>query len=336
LPTNATGTYQWNAVYTSGDANNNGAQDLNDPSEQVKIAPFQNITISGIKYNDLTGDGFSCDDTRLGGVTINLYQVTNGVNTLIATTMTAVDGTYSFSNLGPGTYYVQEVVPPGATQTGGCGGYTVIAQSGGNVTGENFDDFYPVAVCGGDFATIGFWQNRNGQAVINSFNGSSTSTALGTWLASNFPDLFGSANAYLSGSLAGMTNAQVATVYKSLWTPSGVTKNTYVQAFAVALGLYADNSALSGTSSDGNLASRYGFNVNNTNTTLTYNIGRNGAAFSTPTNPVSNYTSLTVYQILDIVDANFNAAAGTFFNGNQTLTSELNNVLNGINTKGDI
>src|SRR5207245_9777241 len=93
-------------------------------------------------------------------------------------------------------------------------------------------------VFGGEFATIGFWHNQNGQAVINSFNGSSTSTALGNWLASTYPNLFGASNPYTGTSLANLTNAQVAQVYLNLWNPSGVTKNTYVQAFAVALGVY--------------------------------------------------------------------------------------------------
>ena len=62
----------------------------------------------------------------------------------------------------------------------------------------------PCPVGAGQFATIGFWQNSNGQAVINSFNGSSTSTALGNWLASNFPNLFGASNPYISANCASM------------------------------------------------------------------------------------------------------------------------------------
>ena len=63
-------------------------------------------------------------------------------------------------------------------------------------------------------------------------------------------------------SLAGLTNAQVATVYLNLWTPSGLQKNTYVQAFAVALGLYADTTSLGGQSLLNNgLAAQYGFVV---------------------------------------------------------------------------
>jgi hypothetical protein len=55
---------------------------------------------------------------------------------------------------------------------------------------------------------------------------------------------------------------QVAQVYSNLWTPSGVTKNTYVQAFAVALGVYADTTSLGGQSLINNgLAPTYGFVV---------------------------------------------------------------------------
>jgi len=38
----------------------------------------------------------------------------------------------------------------------------------------------------GDTATIGFWNNKNGQALINSLNGGPNSPALATWLATNF------------------------------------------------------------------------------------------------------------------------------------------------------
>ncbi len=69
----------------------------------IDFADFVNINISGTKFNDITGDGFSGDDTGLGGVTINLYL--NGGSTPVASTVTAADGSYSFTNLGPGTYY---------------------------------------------------------------------------------------------------------------------------------------------------------------------------------------------------------------------------------------
>lgn len=183
----------------------------------------------------------------------------------------------------------------------------------------------------GEFATIGFWHNCNGQAVIESFNGSATSTALGNWMAANWPNLFGAASPYLSSSLAGKTNAQIAAAYLNLWTPSGCTKNTYVQAFAVALGLYADTTSLGGQSLlDNGLAAKYGFVVT-AGGAGTFNIGGNGAAFG-----VSNDSVLSVQQILSDVDAAFNPATGAFYVGDQTVTSAANNVLNGINTEGDI
>ena len=54
----------------------------------------------------------------------------------------------------------------------------------------------------GQFATIGFWQNQNGQALIKSFNGGSTQTGLGKWLATSFPKLFGASNPYISSTAA--------------------------------------------------------------------------------------------------------------------------------------
>jgi choice-of-anchor A domain-containing protein/uncharacterized repeat protein (TIGR01451 family) len=191
----------------------------------------------------------------------------------------------------------------------------------------------PGPVTAGQFATIGSWHNKNGQAVINSFNGGPSATLLGNWLASNFPHLFGASNPYIGSTLAGfgvqtlagLTNAQVATVYANLWTPNGLPKNTYAQAFAVALGLYADTASLSGPSQ----AAAYGFKVTAAGAG-TFNLGANAAAFpGLGSNP-------TVMQILKAVDGFFTSATGLFYGGDQTKTGDANNVLNGINTTGDI
>ncbi len=139
----ATGTYEWVAVY-SGDCNNSGVTSgFGSEPEKVTSA----ITISGTKYQDLTGNGFSADDAPQGGVTIDLYTGSVG-GTLLASTKTLSDGAYSFTNLMPGTYYVQEAVPSGYIQTGGgpngsAGNtyYTVTAAYGQTYAGNNFDDF---------------------------------------------------------------------------------------------------------------------------------------------------------------------------------------------------
>ena len=53
-----------------------------------------------------------------GGVTIDLLHYRRRQRS-VATTTTAANGTYSFTGLAAGTYYVQEVVPSGYIQTGG-------------------------------------------------------------------------------------------------------------------------------------------------------------------------------------------------------------------------
>ena len=153
------GTYTWHATY-SGDSLNNGASD-NGTNESVTTVTGG--TITGTKYLDCTGDGFSCDDTPLGGVTIDLYRDTNGNgvlgsgDTLVATTTTSTAagqvGTFAFTGLAAGTYFVQEVVPSGYVQTGGgpngsAGNtyYTITITGNNTYAGNNFDD-YKVPTC---------------------------------------------------------------------------------------------------------------------------------------------------------------------------------------------
>ena len=138
LPTTGTvtGTYQWDASYTSGNGNNNAFSDNNATNEQVVVSPASptittvpggsialgSLTVSGTKYLDLTGNGFSSDDTPQSGVTIDLYEESNSTaglqvgncgDTFVASTTTASNGTYSFAVSTAGTYYVQESVPAG-------------------------------------------------------------------------------------------------------------------------------------------------------------------------------------------------------------------------------
>jgi len=62
-----------------------------------------------------------------------------------------------------------------------------------------------------------------------------------------------------------------------------------------------------------------------------FNVGNNGAAFG-----VANGTSLSVTNILTIVNNNFTPASGTFFGGDQAKTSAANTILDAINSVGDI
>ena len=67
-------------------------------------------------------------------------------------------------------------------------------------------------VIGGQTATIGFWQNPNGQNLVRALNGGATATQLGHWLAVTFPNMY--------ASLDGMTNAGVpGSRTRLVWDP---------------------------------------------------------------------------------------------------------------------
>ena len=80
----------------------------------------------------------------------------------------------------------------------------VMLQGGMSAENYNFGERPATSggVCHGQTATIGYWQNRNGQNLIKALNGGATAMQLGHWLAVTFPNMY--------SALDGMTNAQVA------------------------------------------------------------------------------------------------------------------------------
>lgn len=180
----------------------------------------------------------------------------------------------------------------------------------------------PTPLAHGDTATIGFWNNKNGQALICSLNGGSTSKALGNWLAATLPNIYGSSCG--ANNLAGKTNAQVAAYFQTLFNKTG--QKLEAQVLATALAMYVTNSTLAG----GSYAAKYGFNVDTKGIGGDYyNIGDNGAAFG-----VVNDSVMTVSQIL--AAANAKAVKGLLWNGNTTYRNMGNDVFTGINQQGDI
>ncbi len=176
------------------------------------FANFNLICLSGKKYRDCTGNGITYDDTAFGGVTINLYKDANnngtletgaGGDTFVRSTTTASDGTYSFTNLGHGTYFVNETTPAGYSQTAPSSGYyKVIAYSGVNVGYLNFANFQQPQVgkivgykykdlcgdgltsddCGFGGVTIRLYRDVDGNGQLTSADGSSIAS---TTTASN-------------------------------------------------------------------------------------------------------------------------------------------------------
>lgn len=82
-------------------------------------------------------------------------------------TTTALDGSYSFTNLPAGAYDVKEVLQPGWISTlGSLGEYAAVQVGVGQQVTDI--DFGNVKLGAGGGHTLGFWSNRNGQALIDS------------------------------------------------------------------------------------------------------------------------------------------------------------------------
>jgi hypothetical protein len=183
----------------------------------------------------------------------------------------------------------------------------------------------PAATCDvrcGQIAGIGFWHNKNGQALILALNGGPAATHLGDWLATSFPHLYGA----LAGAnnLAGKSNSYVADFYLQAFQKQGT--KLEAQVLATALAVYATNANLDTTA----VARQYGFTVIcNGVGTATMNVGNNGAAFG-----VVNNSVLTVMDLLLAADAR--AVQGLLYGGNATLRNQANTIFTAINEAGGI
>jgi hypothetical protein len=190
----------------------------------------------------------------------------------------------------------------------------------GNTTSPSVSDTATVTSLGqgvkhGLTGDIGFWHNSSGQALINSFNGGSTATALSSWLATNFSNLY--------GALAGQTNAGVAAFYQSQFALPSPTVEA--QALATALNVYATTQSLGGAAGQA-----YGFTVTATGLGAdSFNVGADGAAFGVP-----NKTTLNVYELLQAV--NRQAVNGVLYNGDKSLRNEAADLFDALNKAGAI
>jgi hypothetical protein len=201
-----------------------------------------------------------------------------------------------------------------------------ISHNLGNTTTATVSDTATVTNLGlgvkhGLTGDIGFWHNSSGQALINSFNGGSTATALSSWLATAFPNLYGASAG--GNNLTGQSNAQVAAFYLSQFALPSPTVEA--QVLATALNVYATTTSLGGTAGQA-----YGFTVTATGLGAdSYNVGSDGAAFG-----VANKTTLNVYELLQAV--NRQAVNGVLYNGDKTLRSEASDLFGALNQAGAI
>ncbi len=253
-------------------------------------------SISGVVFVDVNQNGsFDANEPGIDGVVIKLLdQSGNAVLDEFGqpiTETTSSGGLYIFDDLNPGIYQIFEMQPTGVTDgaeyLGSLGG-TVVANDRMQLTLADVDAFdYAFAEIGqqvtsGDAATIGFWQNKHGQALI-----AQGGTQLAAWLTSNFSNVFGN-------TLVGATGSDVATFYreqlfKQQSKKSAGPAKVDAQFMAVALATYFTNQTLAGV-----VATSYGFNVTGTGIgTKIVNVGTSGAAFN-----VTNGSDLTIMQLL--------------------------------------
>jgi hypothetical protein len=316
-------TYMPNAGFSGTDSftcrANDGTSLSNAATVTLTVTAAELSTVSGLVYVDASNDGeVDLGEFVLEGVTVHLTGVNDLGETVSLTATTDAEGVYMFIDLRPGQYTVTEVQPSGYAD-----GIDSLGTVNGVISGDNSvnDTFSNIVITepgsiaadynfgerdldqplqAGQTATIGFWQNKNGQKLLKSLNGGPNSSALGDWLAANFPNMYGVTAG--ASNLAGKTNAQVADFYRRLFARNkqdmcrlglGGPVKMDAQVMAVAFAVYVTDSDLAG-----NTAAPYGFLVDSLGTgARTFNVGDNGAAFD-----LANGTQATIFDLLVAVD----------------------------------
>jgi hypothetical protein len=85
-----------------------------DGSETIQLAFIEIVvpepSLQGKVWYDTNSDGIQNEATKRAGVTVKLYNSTNG---LISETQTSTEGIYTFGTVQPGAYYLQFIKPTG-------------------------------------------------------------------------------------------------------------------------------------------------------------------------------------------------------------------------------
>ena len=102
-----------------------GGTQVGDAATVGTFANFQNGRITGTKVTDITGDGFTGDDTGLSGVAINLYQGTAANGEPYRVTTTDANGNYFVREPRREITLSRKSVPAGSEPTLGGEGYVV-------------------------------------------------------------------------------------------------------------------------------------------------------------------------------------------------------------------
>jgi hypothetical protein len=280
---------------------------------------------------DFNNDGaVDFGEQGVDGVAVTLSGTDDLGNHVSLSASTANGGVYSFDHVRPGSYSIAESSTPpgyvqGRTSLGTLGGLAVVqdvfsqVRLGVNQNGLNYNfgeqPAPGAALAKGQSAGIGFWNNRNGQKLINSFG-----SQLGKWLAATLPNTFGSGAG--ANSLAGLTAAQVASAFQLRFV---LQDKLDAQVMATALNIYATSTSLGGA-----YATAYGFAVDAYGLgDSTWYVGSAGAALG-----VANNSTCTVMQLLQEYDGKWVSGV---WNGNSSAYRNMaRDVFASINAKGGI
>jgi protocatechuate 3,4-dioxygenase beta subunit len=292
-------------------------------------------SLSGLVFEDFNDDGqVDFGEQGIAGVKITLTRTDSLDFPVNLVQQTGADGTYRFRNLLPGNYTITETQPAGYGQgidsVGTAAGSLVatdqfLVHLGQGVDGlnYNFGERPPAgaAVHKGQTAGVGFWNSKEGQALIRALNGG-TGHQLGDWLAASLPNIFGAGAG--GSNLTGKSNAFVAALFQSDHMATGPKLDA--QVLATALSVYVTSATLD----PDHVAAGYGFTVQGDGVgTATVNVGSSGAAFG-----VGDNTMLTVMDLL--LAANDQAVNGVLYPASSTRRKQANDVFSAANDAGNI
>jgi hypothetical protein len=307
-----------------GDFNGDGRPDLavtNEDDNSVSVLMNQLIfPASAVNSSAIAGAPFNgavaTFTNPLPSASATSYTATidwgdgsTSSGTISGTGTLTANGPHTYAD--PGTYAVTVVI-------NGKPGFPATATVYPTVTVTTLGQGVQDGLTGG----IGFWHSKNGQALIDSFNGGPDATALSSWLAAAFPNLYGNDAVFIN--LTSVSNAQVAAFYQSQFAQPG--SSLGAELLATALNVYATTQSLGGT-----IGQTYGFTVTATGLgAASFNVGGDGAAFGVADNSTRN-----VYELLVAVDRQASLEGG-LFNGDATLLKKANDLFDALNRAGAI
>ena len=122
--------------------------DATDKNFANKLTSY---SISGMKYNDLDGNGANDGEPGMEGWKITLSGTTQSNEAVQKELTTAKDGSYRFESLMPGTYTITETEQSGWVRTAPAEGSYSITLSDADITGKDFGNHGSWAISGSVF-----------------------------------------------------------------------------------------------------------------------------------------------------------------------------------------